>query len=148
VVGIQIELHGDRDWTEPEALIKPVGRVIQLDTETLRGDAATVVLESLLDKEVDLELSVRAAVNTGEGLVNLSAHPQSGEGMVTGDIVNTASRAPHQPPATNGERDSGGVRSRGLGDARLLREAHLTEQSGHHLGHYATRESLTSPDTP
>jgi class 3 adenylate cyclase/tetratricopeptide (TPR) repeat protein len=39
-----------------------------------------------------LELSIRAAVNTGEGLVNLSAHPQSGEGMVTGDVVNTASR--------------------------------------------------------
>jgi class 3 adenylate cyclase/tetratricopeptide (TPR) repeat protein len=39
-----------------------------------------------------LELSIRAAVNTGEGLVNLSAHPQAGEGMVTGDVVNTASR--------------------------------------------------------
>ena len=40
----------------------------------------------------NLGLSVRAAVNTGEVLVNLSARPQAGEGMVTGDVVNTASR--------------------------------------------------------
>lgn len=39
-----------------------------------------------------LDLSVRAAVNTGEGLVALTAHPETGEGFVTGDVVNTASR--------------------------------------------------------
>ena len=39
-----------------------------------------------------LDISIRAAVNTGEGLVTLGARPQAGEGMVTGDVVNTASR--------------------------------------------------------
>ncbi|HYY45073.1 MAG TPA: adenylate/guanylate cyclase domain-containing protein [Actinomycetota bacterium] len=39
-----------------------------------------------------LDLSLRTAVNTGEGLVSLGARPEAGEGMVTGDVVNTASR--------------------------------------------------------
>jgi class 3 adenylate cyclase len=38
------------------------------------------------------ELDVRIAVNTGEALVRLDARPQEGEGMVAGDVVNTASR--------------------------------------------------------
>jgi class 3 adenylate cyclase len=38
------------------------------------------------------ELAVRVAVNTGDALVNLSVRPDSGEGMVAGDVVNTASR--------------------------------------------------------
>lgn len=39
-----------------------------------------------------LDLAVRAAVNSGEVLVVLGASPQAGEGLVTGDVVNTASR--------------------------------------------------------
>src|SRR4051812_19552866 len=42
--------------------------------------------------ERDTELSVRVAVNTGDALVYLRARPASGEGMVAGDVVNTASR--------------------------------------------------------
>jgi class 3 adenylate cyclase len=38
----------------------------------------------------DLDLQVRIAVNTGEALVSLSA--TGGEGMVAGDVVNTAAR--------------------------------------------------------
>jgi class 3 adenylate cyclase/tetratricopeptide (TPR) repeat protein len=56
--------------------------------------AALRIIEAIdeLNDESNLGLSIRAAVNTGEGLVNLSARPQAGEGMVTGDVVNTASR--------------------------------------------------------
>lgn len=51
------------------------------------------ILEAIDElREGGLELSVRAAVNTGEALVALSARPEQGEGMVTGDVVNTASR--------------------------------------------------------
>jgi class 3 adenylate cyclase/tetratricopeptide (TPR) repeat protein len=39
-----------------------------------------------------LDLSVRAAVNTGEAVVSLGARPERGEGIVAGDVVNTASR--------------------------------------------------------
>ena len=38
------------------------------------------------------ELEVRIAVNTGEALVSLDARPEVGEGMVAGDVVNTAAR--------------------------------------------------------
>jgi class 3 adenylate cyclase/tetratricopeptide (TPR) repeat protein len=62
--------------------------------------AALRITEAIqeLNEEADLGLSIRAAVNTGEGLVNLSARPQSGEGMVTGDVVNTASRLQRVAP--------------------------------------------------
>jgi class 3 adenylate cyclase len=40
----------------------------------------------------DGELEVRIAVNTGETLVSLDAKPESGEGMVAGDALNTAAR--------------------------------------------------------
>jgi class 3 adenylate cyclase/tetratricopeptide (TPR) repeat protein len=45
-----------------------------------------------------VDLSIRAAVNTGEGLVVLGARPEAGEGMVTGDVVNTASRLQNAAP--------------------------------------------------
>jgi class 3 adenylate cyclase/tetratricopeptide (TPR) repeat protein len=45
-----------------------------------------------LNEEQGLDLSVRAAVNTGEAVVSLAARPERGEGIVTGDVVNTASR--------------------------------------------------------
>jgi class 3 adenylate cyclase len=38
------------------------------------------------------KLDVRIAVNTGEALVRRGACPQEGEGMVAGDVVNTAAR--------------------------------------------------------
>ena len=39
-----------------------------------------------------LEVAVRAAVTTGEAVVALGARPERGEGIVTGDVVNTAAR--------------------------------------------------------
>ena len=36
------------------------------------------------------DLHVRIGINTGEALVSVGADPQSGEGMVAGDVVNTA----------------------------------------------------------
>jgi class 3 adenylate cyclase/tetratricopeptide (TPR) repeat protein len=47
------------------------------------------------------ELQVRVAVNTGEALVRLEARPESGEGLATGDVVNTAARLQTAAP-TNG----------------------------------------------
>jgi class 3 adenylate cyclase/tetratricopeptide (TPR) repeat protein len=52
----------------------------------------TEAMADLNENDSTLDLSIRAAVNTGEGLVALAARPQAGEGMVTGDVVNTASR--------------------------------------------------------
>jgi class 3 adenylate cyclase len=46
----------------------------------------------LNESDPELELAVRAAVNSGEAVVALGASPEGGESIVTGDVVNTASR--------------------------------------------------------
>jgi class 3 adenylate cyclase/tetratricopeptide (TPR) repeat protein len=45
-----------------------------------------------------LEIAVRAAVTTGEAVVAIGARPERGEGMVTGDVVNTAARLQSAAP--------------------------------------------------
>jgi len=57
--------------------------------------AALRILEAIAElNEADplLSLQVRIGVNTGEAVVALDAKPEEGEGIVTGDVVNTASR--------------------------------------------------------
>ena len=44
------------------------------------------------------ELQVRVAVTTGEALVALGARPSEGEGMASGDVVNTAARLQSAAP--------------------------------------------------
>src|SRR6266542_1245403 len=53
------------------------------------------ILEAIGDlneEDVGLDLSVRVGVETGEAVVALGSRPEAGEGIVTGDVVNTASR--------------------------------------------------------
>jgi predicted ATPase/class 3 adenylate cyclase len=57
--------------------------------------AALRILEAITElNEADalLSLQVRIGINTGEAVVALDAKPEEGEGIVTGDVVNTASR--------------------------------------------------------
>ncbi len=49
-------------------------------------------IAELNDAEPVLALQVRIGINTGEAVVALGARPEQGEGIVTGDVVNTASR--------------------------------------------------------
>jgi class 3 adenylate cyclase/tetratricopeptide (TPR) repeat protein len=42
--------------------------------------------------EPELDLQVRVGINTGEAVVAVGAQPERGEGLVTGDVVNTAAR--------------------------------------------------------
>jgi predicted ATPase/class 3 adenylate cyclase len=63
--------------------------------------AALSVIEAIPELNAEhpgLELAVRVAVNTGEAVVSLSARPEAGEGIVTGDVVNTASRLQQSAP--------------------------------------------------
>ena len=46
----------------------------------------------------ELGLEARAAVNTGEAVVALDARPELGQGIVTGDVVNTAARLQSSAP--------------------------------------------------
>ena len=52
--------------------------------------AALAIRDWVLEQRADLQL--RIAINTGEALVTLGARPAQGEGMASGDVVNTASR--------------------------------------------------------
>jgi class 3 adenylate cyclase/tetratricopeptide (TPR) repeat protein len=49
-------------------------------------------IEELNAEDATLALQVRVGINTGEAVVTLDARPEEGEGIVTGDVVNTASR--------------------------------------------------------
>jgi class 3 adenylate cyclase/tetratricopeptide (TPR) repeat protein len=55
--------------------------------------AALAIRDALIDA-----LELRIAVNTGEALVTLDADPRAGEGIVAGDVVNTASRLQNAAP--------------------------------------------------
>jgi class 3 adenylate cyclase len=46
-----------------------------------------------------LDLHVRIGVNTGDALVAIGSRPDLGEGMVSGDVVNTAARLQQNAPA-------------------------------------------------
>src|SRR5712692_9057174 len=59
------------------------------------------ILEAIGDlneAEPGLSLQVRVGINTGEAVVSLGARPEEGEGIVTGDVVNTASRSQGAAP--------------------------------------------------
>src|SRR5207248_3673763 len=57
--------------------------------------AALAIRDGIVE---DRKLEVRTAVNTGEALVSIDARPERGEGMVAGDVVNTASRLQSAAP--------------------------------------------------
>jgi len=57
------------------------------------------ILRSIAElREDGLDVAVRAAVTTGEAVVALRARPDRGEGMVAGDVVNTAARLQSAAP--------------------------------------------------
>jgi class 3 adenylate cyclase/tetratricopeptide (TPR) repeat protein len=62
--------------------------------------AALKILEAIddLNTEQEVELAVRAGVATGEAVVSLDARPEMGEGIATGDVVNTAARLQQAAP--------------------------------------------------
>src|SRR5213082_2344266 len=105
------------DPEDVRALLSPYWEHLRIDleryggtVEKFIGDAVMAVFGAPVAHEDDPERAVRAAlairdwareagdlqvriaVNTGEALVLLDAHPAEGEGMAAGDVVNTAAR--------------------------------------------------------
>jgi len=60
--------------------------------------AARDAVQELNEANPSLDLHVRIAVNTGEVVVAIDSNPSGGEGMVAGDVVNTASRLQSAAP--------------------------------------------------
>lgn len=76
--------------------------------------AALRILDTIGDlREDGLELAVRTAVTTGEAVVALGARPERGEGIVTGDVVNTAARLQSAAPVGAVLVDQSTMRSAG-----------------------------------
>jgi class 3 adenylate cyclase/tetratricopeptide (TPR) repeat protein len=114
------------DPEDVEAILRPYHERLRTElehrggtVEKFVGDAVMAVFGAPVAHEDDPERAVRAAlairdgiaedgvlevriaVNTGDALVNIDARPELGEGMVAGDVVNTASRLQSSAP-TNG----------------------------------------------
>ncbi|HLG08072.1 MAG TPA: adenylate/guanylate cyclase domain-containing protein [Gaiellaceae bacterium] len=53
---------------------------------------------AIRDFAVEESLELRVGITTGEALVRLDAHPEAGEGMASGDVVNTAARLQSAAP--------------------------------------------------
>ena len=85
-----------------DAVMAVFGAPVSHEDDAMRAVLATLrileAIDELNDERPELELSVRAAVNTGEAVVTLGARPERGEGFVTGDVVNTASRLQTEAP--------------------------------------------------
>jgi class 3 adenylate cyclase/tetratricopeptide (TPR) repeat protein len=56
------------------------------------GLAILDAIAELNEADPGLDLQVRVGINTGEAVVALAARPELGEGLVAGDVVNTAAR--------------------------------------------------------
>jgi class 3 adenylate cyclase/tetratricopeptide (TPR) repeat protein len=76
----------------------PVAHEDDAERAVRAGLAVLEEIEELNAANAALALSVRIGVNTGEAVVALNARPELGEGMVTGDVVNTAARIQAQAP--------------------------------------------------
>jgi class 3 adenylate cyclase/tetratricopeptide (TPR) repeat protein len=82
-----------------DAVVAFFGAPISGEDDPERAVRAALAIRDWIVEEGKLQ--ARIAVNTGEALVRLGARPESGEGMATGDVVNTASRLQSAAP-TNG----------------------------------------------
>ena len=70
----------------------PVAHEDDVERAVRAGLAVLEAIAELNEDDPELELQVRVGINTGEAVVALGARPEQGEGIVTGDVVNTAAR--------------------------------------------------------
>src|SRR3989441_11148429 len=111
------------DPEDVEAILRPYHERLRAELERFGGtvekfigDAVMALFGAPVAHEDDPERAVRAAlairdwareedsvrvriaVNTGEALITLGARPEAGEGMASGDVVNTAARVQAAAP--------------------------------------------------
>src|SRR6266540_2928845 len=70
----------------------PVAHEDDAERAVRAGLRVLEAIEELNANDPARSLQVRVGINTGEAVVALTARPEEGEGIVTGDVVNTASR--------------------------------------------------------
>ncbi len=86
----ELERHGGTvEKFIGDAVVAVYGAPVVHEDDAERAVRAAVAIR---DSVAGPDVSLRIAVNTGEALVTLDARPTEGEGMVAGDVVNTAAR--------------------------------------------------------
>ncbi|HXF98324.1 MAG TPA: AAA family ATPase [Gaiellaceae bacterium] len=73
-----------------DAVMAVFGAPVAHEDDPERAVRAALSIREALAEEGELE--VRIGITTGEALVTLDARPEQGEGMASGDVVNTAAR--------------------------------------------------------
>ena len=73
-----------------DAVMAVFGAPVAHEDDPERAVRAALSIREALAEEGDLE--VRIGITTGEALIALGARPEAGEGMASGDVVNTAAR--------------------------------------------------------
>ncbi len=82
-----------------DAVMAVFGAPVAHEDDPERAVRAALAIRDVLAEEGELE--IRIGITTGEALVALDARPEAGEGMASGDVVNTAARL-QAAAATNG----------------------------------------------
>jgi class 3 adenylate cyclase/tetratricopeptide (TPR) repeat protein len=82
-----------------DAVMAVFGAPVAHEDDPERAVRAALAIRDLLVEQGELE--IRIGITTGEALVALGARPDAGEGMASGDVVNTAARLQTAAP-TNG----------------------------------------------
>ena len=79
-----------------DAVVGVFGAPVAHEDDPERAVRAALAIQDAIadlnDADPALELEVRVGVNTGEALVALDAALAEGEGMVSGDVINTGAR--------------------------------------------------------
>ena len=70
----------------------PVSHEDDAERAVRAGLRVLEAIEELNERDARLDLRVRIGIHTGEAVVDRDARPERGEGIVTGDVVNTAAR--------------------------------------------------------
>src|SRR5437870_13131400 len=93
----EIERHGGTvEKFIGDAVVALFGAPVAHEDDPERAVRAALAIRDWVAEEADLH--VRIAVNTGEALVALGARLAEGEGMASGDVVNTAARLQSAAP--------------------------------------------------
>jgi class 3 adenylate cyclase/tetratricopeptide (TPR) repeat protein len=95
----ELERHGGTvEKFIGDAVMALFGAPIAHEDDAERAVRAALAIR---DWAVEQRIELRIGITTGEALVRLDASPSSGEGMASGDVVNTAARLQAAAP-TNG----------------------------------------------
>jgi class 3 adenylate cyclase/tetratricopeptide (TPR) repeat protein len=93
----ELERHGGTvEKFIGDAVVAVFGAPVAHEDDPERAVRAALAIQDAIaemnEADPDLALEVRIGVNTGEALVALDARPELGEGLVSGDVVNTGAR--------------------------------------------------------